>query len=37
MKYIIDSVINYVEQEDTNYEILINGEWGCCALPIGKY
>ncbi|MFL0404964.1 P-loop NTPase fold protein [Bacillus nitratireducens] len=29
MKYIIDSVINYVEQEDTNYAILINGEWGC--------
>lgn len=29
MKYIIDSVINYVEQENTNYAILINGEWGC--------
>ncbi|MDA1847853.1 P-loop NTPase fold protein [Bacillus cereus group sp. RP29] len=25
----IDSVINYVKQEDTNYAILINGEWGC--------
>lgn len=29
MKYIIDSIINYVEQENTNYAILINGEWGC--------
>lgn len=29
MKYIIDSVINYVNQENTNYAILINGEWGC--------
>ncbi|EJQ36079.1 hypothetical protein IEE_05460 [Bacillus cereus BAG5X1-1] len=29
MKYIIDSVTNYVKQEDTNYAILFNGEWGC--------
>ncbi|OOR09995.1 hypothetical protein BW897_24875 [Bacillus cereus] len=29
MNYMIDSVINYVKQEDTNYAILINGEWGC--------
>ncbi|PFU61950.1 P-loop NTPase fold protein [Bacillus thuringiensis] len=29
MNYIINSVINYVEQENTNYAILINGEWGC--------
>ncbi|PEM56126.1 P-loop NTPase fold protein [Bacillus wiedmannii] len=29
MKYIIDSIINYIEQENTNYAILINGEWGC--------
>ncbi len=28
MKYIIDSVLNYVKKENTNYAILLNGKWG---------
>ncbi|MFK4167311.1 P-loop NTPase fold protein [Paenibacillus lautus] len=28
MKYIVDSILNYVKQENTNYAILLNGKWG---------
>lgn len=28
MKYIIESIQNYVEKENTNYAILLNGKWG---------
>ncbi|PWW26609.1 KAP-like P-loop domain-containing protein [Cytobacillus oceanisediminis] len=28
MKYIVDSIINYVKKENTNYAILLNGKWG---------
>lgn len=28
MNYIVDSVINYIKHENTNYAVLINGRWG---------
>ncbi|NUJ06925.1 P-loop NTPase fold protein [Bacillus paranthracis] len=28
MKYVVDSILNYVQKENTNYAILLNGEWG---------
>ncbi|MBE2918678.1 hypothetical protein HPK02_07170 [Anoxybacillus flavithermus] len=28
MKYIVESVLNYVRKENTNYAILLNGKWG---------
>jgi len=28
MKYIIESVLNYVKKENTKYAILLNGKWG---------
>ncbi|PGM57294.1 hypothetical protein CN947_23395 [Bacillus cereus] len=28
MKYIVDSILNYVQKENTDYAILLNGEWG---------
>ncbi|MEQ2525579.1 P-loop NTPase fold protein [Bacillaceae bacterium CLA-AA-H227] len=28
MKYIIDSVISYLKQENTSYTLLLNGKWG---------
>src|SRR4051812_20814443 len=28
MKYIVESILNYVKKENTNYAILLNGKWG---------
>jgi hypothetical protein len=28
MQYIVESILNYVQKENTNYAILVNGKWG---------